>query len=109
LCAGREQLHPEAGRLRAVRLGGEAGRAVLAGAQPARAPAGLTQPAPYSCSARWNRIQLVAMTLSPPSGRLPRWVWVNAVGAISSVPVLGTILRCWSRNSVSPAPKPSLR
>ena len=63
----------------------------------------------YNCSARWNRIQLVAMNLSPPSGRLPRWVWVNAVGAISSEPVRGTILRCWNRNSVSPRAKPSLR
>ena len=30
-------------------------------------------------------------------------------GAISSEPVFGTILRCWYRNSVSPAAKPSLR
>ena len=50
-------------------------------------------------SARWNRTQLVAMNLSPPCGRLPRWVWVKPAGAISRVPVLGRILRCWNRNS----------
>ena len=49
----------------------------------------------YSCSARLNRIQLVAMYLSSPFGILPRWVWVNAVGAISSEPVFGAIRRFW--------------
>ncbi|QIO86339.1 hypothetical protein G9274_000024 [Stenotrophomonas rhizophila] len=31
------------------------------------------------------------MNVSPPCGRLPRWVWVNAVGAISRLPVRGAI------------------
>src|SRR5437773_12454690 len=60
-------------------------------------------------SRRRNSTQLVAMYLSPPFGMLPRWVWVKAVGAMSSEPVLGTILRRWYRNAVSPSLKLSLR
>lgn len=37
----------------------------------------------------------MAMYLSPPLGMLPRCVWVKAVGAISSEPVLGLIFRPW--------------
>lgn len=50
-----------------------------------------SHPPPYSFSPLWNRIQRVAMNVSPPCGRLPRWVWVNAVGAISRLPVRGAI------------------
>src|SRR5689334_11438958 len=70
-----------------------------------RAPRGFA----YSCSARLNMIQLVAMYLSPPFGMLPRWVWVNAVGAINSEPAFGAMRRFWYRNSVSPSRKPSFR
>jgi hypothetical protein len=46
-------------------------------------------------SARWERIQLVAMYLSPPFGIFPRCVCVKAVGAISTLPSLGFTRLCW--------------
>lgn len=74
---------------------GGAHRTARARPTPPRRPVDPAQRAPNSASARWNSTQLVAMTLSPPSGRLPRWVWVNAAGAISSEPVFGDTLRRW--------------
>jgi CheY-like chemotaxis protein len=67
---------------------------------------GGAQPAGNSRSARLNSAQLVAMYLSPRSGRFPRWVWVKAAGAISRLPVRGRTLRPWYWASrCRPSPK----
>jgi CheY-like chemotaxis protein len=108
LCVRRGQLPAEARRLRAL----PSKKCGACARSAARRPARLTAARASPLVERFGALEQdppVAMNLSPPRGRLPRCVWVKAVGAINRSPVRGAMLRCWKRNSVSPASKPSLR